>query len=145
MTIDKEKLTFHFERMLDATPGDAFDAWTKPEELSEWWDPDGRRLVSCAIDLRVGGTFTLKNAGHAPPFSGVYTVLDRPKTIAFEANGSIGTVKFEAAGDRTRMNVSIKSPSREHFEMFTKLAIYEGTQRTFDNLMQHFASRAPKA
>lgn len=145
MTIDTEKMTFHFERVLDASPDEAFDAWTRPEQLKTWWDPTGTPLVSCTIDLRVGGTFTLKNSGHAPPFSGTYKTLERPTKLEFEANGSLGTVNFKAERAKTRMTVLIRSPTRAHFEMFTKLAIYEGTQQTFDNLVKRFQMRITKS
>lgn len=142
MTIDRETMSFHFERVLDGSCADAFDAWTKPEELSQWWDPDGVPLVSCTVDLRVGGAFNLQNAGgHAPPFVGVYTALERPTKLEFEAMGTRGTVLFEAVRSQTKMTVVIRSPSREHFEMFSKLGIYEGTQRTFDNLVARFQRR----
>jgi uncharacterized protein YndB with AHSA1/START domain len=141
MTIDRETLSFHFERLLDASEAEAFDAWTTPDQLAAWWDPTGAPLAACEIDLRVGGAFTLQNAGHAPPFRGVYTVLERPTTLAFEAMGTVGTVRFVAERHQTRMTVVIKSPSREHFETFTRLGIYEGTQRTFDNLVARFSSK----
>lgn len=134
-TIDRSERTFHFERLLDATREDVFDAWTKPEQLSEWWDPTGKRLSACTIDLKVDGAFRLVSDGHAPPFEGVYRVIDRPARLEFEAMGALGTIVLEDKRGKTRMRVSIRSPSAEHFETFLKLGVNVGTSTTFDNLV----------
>lgn len=133
-SIDRTERTFHFERLLDASPDDVFDAWTKPDELSQWWDPTGKRLTACSIDLKVNGAFRFVSDGHAPPFEGIYRVVDRPSRLEFEAMGAYGTIKLETQGGKTRMHVSIRSPSPEHFEMFLKLGVNVGTSTTFDNL-----------
>lgn len=133
-SIDRAERTFHFERLLDASRDDVFDAWTKPDELAQWWDPTGKKLTACTIDLKVNGSFRFVSDGHAPPFEGVYRVVDRPSRLEFEAMGAYGTIKLEAQADKTRMHVSIRSPSSEHFEMFLKLGVNVGTSTTFDNL-----------
>ncbi|MFL5318478.1 MAG: SRPBCC domain-containing protein, partial [Myxococcaceae bacterium] len=122
-TIDKEQKTVSFERILSASPEAVFDAWTQPEQISKWWDPTGAPLVSCAIDLKPKGSFRFVTAGHAPPFEGVYEVIDRPKRLQFDAMGAKGTVTLRSHAQGTLMNVSIKSPSQEHFEMFVKLGV----------------------
>ncbi|MER2565474.1 MAG: hypothetical protein ABTQ32_32410 [Myxococcaceae bacterium] len=48
--------------------------------------------------------------------------------------GAYGTIKLETQAGQTRMHVSIRSPSPEHFEMFLKLGVNVGTSTTFDNL-----------
>src|SRR5438477_845097 len=93
--LDRATFTITFERSLAASRDQVFDAWTKPERISQWWDPTGAPLVECAIDLRVGGAFRFVNEGHAPPFEGVYRVVERPAKLVFDALGSIGTVLLE--------------------------------------------------
>ncbi|MBL0220174.1 MAG: SRPBCC domain-containing protein [Myxococcales bacterium] len=78
-TIDHPTLTITFKRRFSVPPEAVFDAWTHPEQISEWWDPDGVPLVKCSIDLRVGGEFSFVNRGHGPPFAGVYRVIERPR------------------------------------------------------------------
>ena len=133
-TIDRNERTFHFERLLDASCEDVFDAWTKPDEISQWWDPTGKKLTACTIDLKVNGAFRFVSDGHAPPFEGVYRVVDRPGRLEFEAMGALGRIVLEESAGKTRMRVSIRSPSEEHFEMFLKLGVNVGTSTTFDNL-----------
>jgi len=42
----------------------------------------------------------------------------------------------------THMTVTIRCGSAEHLEMFLKLGIDEGTDRTFDNLVAYMAKQA---
>ena len=43
-----------------------FEAWTKPELFKRWWAPKsfGVSLLSCEVDVRVGGTYRFV-FGHA--------------------------------------------------------------------------------
>ncbi len=137
---DADKLTLTFQRTLRAPREQVFDAWTRPEELSEWWDPTGAKLASCTIDLRPDGSFTFVNQGHSPPFSGVYRVIERPSRLVFDVMGSVGTVLLEAEGDFTRMKVTIRCASAEQVEQFIKLGVRDGTERTLDNLVRRMAA-----
>jgi uncharacterized protein YndB with AHSA1/START domain len=135
-TIDKEQKTVSFTRILSASPDDVFDAWTQPEQIQEWWDPTGAPLLSCSVDLKSKGTFRFVTAGHAPPFEGVYEVIDRPSRLEFQAMGAHGTVTLQPHARGTVMSVLIESPSAEHFEMFVKLGVQAGTSKTLDNLVE---------
>jgi uncharacterized protein YndB with AHSA1/START domain len=141
-TIDREQRTVSFERILSASPEEVFDAWTRPEQISQWWDPTGAPLVSCSIDLEPKGTFRFVTAGHAPPFEGVYEVIDRPSRLVFHAMGAKGTVAMRRHEDGTLMSVSIQCPSTDHFEMFVKLGVHTGTSKTLDNLVELLRGRA---
>jgi uncharacterized protein YndB with AHSA1/START domain len=137
--IDPVTHTIRFVRIFDAQADAVFDAWTKPERVTAWWDPDGVPLVACTIDLRVGGGFAFVNAGHGPPFTGTYREIDRPATLVFEAMGAIGTVSRVGVGAMTTMTVSIVRASTDHLEMFLKLGVESGTARTLDNLGHYLA------
>jgi uncharacterized protein YndB with AHSA1/START domain len=141
-TVDREHLTLAFQRTLQASPEEVFDAWTTPEQITEWWDPSGARLAACTVDLRVGGSFWFENQGHSPAFSGVYKVVDRPSKLVFEAMGALGTVTLEAEGKTTLMRVTIRCSSPEHFEMFVRIGAGENTGRTLDNLVARFGPGA---
>jgi len=142
-TIDHETFTIAFERKLPVSRAEVFDAWTKPEQIAEWWDPTGARLVTCEIDLRPGGAFRFVNDGnHGPPFAGTYAVIERPSRLVFEAMGSVGTVTLEAAGTGTRMSVTIRCASKEQLEHFVKMGVADGTDRTLDNLVRFVSASA---
>jgi uncharacterized protein YndB with AHSA1/START domain len=144
-SIDRETLTFTFQRTLRASREEVFDAWTRPEELAAWWDPSGTKLVECSVDLRPNGAFRFVTAGHAPPFAGVYKIVERPARLVFEALGAEGVVRLDADGKLTRMLVTIRCPSAEHFETFLKIGVHEGTERTFDNLVARIQRRGGTA
>ena len=139
-TVNHETFTITFERRLNASCEDVFDAWTRADEIAEWWDPTGTKLTKCQIDLRVGGSFLFENAGHGPPFSGVYLVVERPGRLVFDALGSVGTVALTPEGSATHMRVDIRCPSAEHLKHFLKMGVAEGTERTLDNLVARFGA-----
>jgi uncharacterized protein YndB with AHSA1/START domain len=135
--IDHTSHTIRFKRTFDVARERVFDAWTKPEQVTAWWDPEGTPLVACTIDLRVGGAFTFVNAKHSLPFAGTYRTVVRPSTLVFEAMGAVGTVSLRDEGGKTKMTVSIACASLEHFEMFLTLDVDSGTARTLENLGRH--------
>jgi len=135
--VDRATFTITFERSIPASREQVFDAWTKPEAVTQWWDPSGTPLVECAIDLRPGGAFRFVNGGHSPPFEGAYRVIERPGKLVFDAMGAVGTVLVESSGAKTQMTVTIRCASAVHLEQFVKLGVAEGTSRTLDNLVAY--------
>jgi uncharacterized protein YndB with AHSA1/START domain len=135
--VDHNAFTLRFERRIDADPAHVFEAWTKPEEVTSWWDPDGEPLVACEIDLRVGGSFSFATRQHTErPFAGVYREIAPPGRLVFEAMGATGRVLLRgAAGGGTQMVVEIVCQSADHLEQFVKMGVADGTSRTLDNLV----------
>ncbi len=140
-TIDRTTLSVSFQRTIQASADDVFDAWTDPQQVSVWWDPTGTPLRSCEIDLKSGGTFRFENEGHSPPFAGVYRTIERPTKLVFEAMGATGTVEISMQGSVTSLRVTIRCASREHLEQLVKLGVADGTARTLDNLVSHLRAR----
>lgn len=141
--LDRTTFTITFERVLSAPREQVFDAWTKPEHVTEWWDPTGAPLSECTIDLRPGGTFRFVNRGnaHAPPFEGAYRVIERPAKIVFDALGAVGTVLLDTRGADTHLTVTIRCASAEHLEQFVKVGVDAGTNQTLDNLVAYVQKR----
>lgn len=141
-SVDRATLTITFQRTFAASRQDVFDAWTKPEEISEWWDPTGARLSECLIDLRPGGAFKFvhRDSTHGPPFSGVYRSIERPSMLVFDAMGATGTVKLDSRDGATLMMVSIRCASEEHLAQFLRLGVDVGTAKTLDNLVAYLGS-----
>ena len=44
-----------YERYFDVIPELVFKAWASPEELSQWWGPDGFSLTTVSMEFRDGG------------------------------------------------------------------------------------------
>jgi uncharacterized protein YndB with AHSA1/START domain len=140
--IDHATFTITFRRSLSASCAEVFDAWTRPEQIAEWWDPAGARLVECAIDLRPGGSFRFQNQGQSVPFCGTYEIIERPTKLVFIAQGAIGTVSLEPVGGQTRMCVTLQCSSREHLEQLVRLGVHTHTERTLDNLVRRLSQPA---
>ena len=126
-------------RTVNAPRNQVFEAWTRPEHVSRWWDPAGKPLAECAIDLRPGGAFRFANDRSAGQerFTGVYREIAPPERLVFESNGSIGTVEFNEDGDVTHIVVTIECESTAERDHFLKMGIDVGTARTLDNLARY--------
>lgn len=145
--IDRASNTIRLARDFDAPPSDIFEAWTKPEHVTCWWDAAGEPLAVCEIDLRPGGSFRFVTRGHPDlPFAGVYREIAPPDRLVFEALGSTGRVLIREAEDgRTHMIVEIECGSSEQLDQFLKMGVSAGTGRTLDSLVAYMRSRASRA
>src|SRR3954471_19156318 len=137
-TVDDGTHTIRFERLVAADRARVFEAWTDPEQVSEWWDPDGERLVTCEIDLRVGGSFSFATRQHSTmPFAGTYREIAPPERLVFEAMGATGRVILQDVGGSTRMSVEIVCQSASQLKQFVGMGVAVGTAQTVDNLVAY--------
>ena len=76
-------------RLFDAPRAVVFEAWTKAEHVTHWWDPSGVPLAVCEIDLRPNGAFRWVNrapdGGEGHSFSGIYREIARRKSSSSAA------------------------------------------------------------
>ena len=136
--LDRPARTIRFERDVAASPAQLFTAWTEPEHVSLWWDATGKPLVSCTIDLRVGGGFSYVVQDHPDmPFTGVYREIVPNERLVFDALGSVGRVMFQERDFGTHMIVEITCASAEQLEQFVQMGVHIGTSGTLDNLVRH--------
>ena len=137
LTVDRTTHSIVLVRTIAGSREEVFDAWTKPEQVTEWWDPSGSPLAECSIDLRPGGAFKFLHQGTAYAFSGVYREITPPQRLVFDANGAVGTVSLEAGHDTTWLTVTIVCRSSEHLDQFLKMGVDAGTSSTLDNLVRY--------
>jgi uncharacterized protein YndB with AHSA1/START domain len=101
-----------------------FQAWTKPELFKQWWLPKsmGMSLLSCDMDVRVGGTYRLVISHPASPepmaFFGRYTEVTPHSRLVWtneeeHGGGQITTVTFEEKGGQTLLVLHELYPSKE--------------------------------
>lgn len=99
-------------RIFATTPDRLFDAWVVRENFCRWIGPEGVNCDVHAMDARVGGAYRLTmNIPDRPPMQieGRYSVVDRPKRIAFtwtNAETGVGsdiTIAFRAVPGGTEM------------------------------------------
>lgn len=64
-----------------------FRAWSRPEELTQWFSPEGYRAPEADVDVRPGGRFriAMQKLPDGEPFyvSGEYRVVDFPSKLVF--------------------------------------------------------------
>ena len=97
-----------------------FEAWTKPELFRQWWVPKsmGMSLLSCEMDVRVGGKYRLEFEPDAMAFFGTYLEVTPPSRLVWtnEEGGECGpvtTVTFEEKGGKTLLVLHELYPSKE--------------------------------
>lgn len=117
-----------FERAYPAEVERVWDAWTKPNELRQWWGPAKTTIPTCEVDLRVGGAISIvmeagegmgKYAGTRWPMEATITVLNPTSELSYDArswtDGSetettirhTNTVRFSQTGETTTVHLHI--------------------------------------
>ncbi|MGE0023012.1 MAG: SRPBCC domain-containing protein [Hyphomicrobium sp.] len=99
-----------------------FEAWTMPELFKQWWVPKsmGMTLLSCEMDVRVGGRYRLVFAGNPEPiaFFGRYIEVTPHSRLVWTneeggEDGPVTTVTFEEKGGKTLLVLHELYPSKE--------------------------------
>jgi uncharacterized protein YndB with AHSA1/START domain len=100
-----------------------FEAFTKPELFRRWWVPKslGLSLLSCEMDVRVGGKYRLvfrHGASESMAFFGTYLEVTPHSRLVWtnEEGGDAGqvtTVTFEEQGGKTLLVLHDLYPSKE--------------------------------
>ena len=109
-------------RTFNAPARIVFEAWTKPELIKRWWVPKSMdmSLLSCEMDVRVGGKYRLEfahDASQSMAFFGTYKDVTPPSRLVWtneeSDEGSVTTVTFEEKGDKTLLVLHELYPSKE--------------------------------
>src|SRR5262252_7505360 len=99
-----------------------FEAFTKPELFKRWWVPEsfGLTLLSCELDVRVGGTYRLvfSHNGSDMAFFGRYLEVTPHSRLVWtndegDDGGPVTTVTFEDTAGRTQVILRDLYPSKE--------------------------------
>jgi len=117
-----------------------FEAWTKPELFRQWWVPKsvGMSLLSCKMDVRVGGRYRLEFAhgDSQMAFFGTYKeVIPHSRLIWTNDEsdgGAVSTVTFEERGGKTLLVYHELYPSKEALD--ANAGMENGMAETFAQL-----------
>jgi uncharacterized protein YndB with AHSA1/START domain len=100
-----------------------FAAWTTPEHLKQWLGPRELQMISCEIDLRVGGRFRYVHRapdGQEYGFHGKYLEIAAPHrmvcTFVFEPfpdNEAVDTLTLEEKDGGTLVTTHSRHASME--------------------------------
>jgi uncharacterized protein YndB with AHSA1/START domain len=96
-----------------------FEAWTNHELFKRWWVPKsmGMTLISCEMDVRVGGGYRLV-FGQGMEFFGTYIEVTPHSRLVWtndegDDGGPVTTVTFEEKGGKTLLVLHELYPSKE--------------------------------
>jgi len=119
-----------------------FEAWTKPELFKRWWVPKsmGVSLLSCEMDVRVGGTYRLvfgHGASESMAFYGTYIEVTPHSRLVWTNEeggdgGAVTTVTFEEQGGKTLVVLRDLYPSKEALD--AAIGSTDGMPETFEQL-----------
>jgi uncharacterized protein YndB with AHSA1/START domain len=99
-----------------------YEAWTKAELFQRWWVPKsyGLQLISCELDVRVGGKYRLvfSHGSGTMEFFGTYVEVTPGSRLVWtneegDEGGAVTTVTFEEQGGKTRLVVHDLYPSKK--------------------------------
>lgn len=132
-------------RTVDAPARLVWEAWTKADLFRQWWMPKsfGLNLVSCEMDVRVGGEYRLAflHEGSTMEFFGTYLEVTPHSRLVWtnEEDGhgqTVTTVTFDETNGKTLLVVHDLYPSKEAVDFGSTGAMPE----TFEQLDELLAS-----
>jgi uncharacterized protein YndB with AHSA1/START domain len=112
-------------RVFDGPARLVFEAWTKPELMKLWWAPKslGMPILSCEMDVRVGGGYRLAFGHEEPPvfvaFGKYLEVTPHSRLVWTNDEGgdaAVTTVTFEDQDGKTLLTLHELYPSKEALE-----------------------------
>lgn len=143
-----EKITI--TRQFDFAPQLLWDAWTKSDDLDQWWAPKPWKADTKKFDFKVGGIWHYAMVGpnnekHWGRFE--YTRIDSP--ISFEGIDAFADengvklndmpsanwhVEFKEAGTGTELRVRVVGMQPGASEALVEMGFEEGFKMGLDNL-----------
>jgi len=108
-------------RTFNAPARIVFEAWTRPELIKQWWVPKsmGMSLLSCEMDVRVGGRYRLEFSyeGSTSAFFGTYKEVTPHSRLVWtneeSEDGAVTTVTLEEQDGKTLLVMHELYPSKE--------------------------------
>jgi uncharacterized protein YndB with AHSA1/START domain len=120
-----------------------FEAFTQPELFKQWWVPKsfGVSLLSCEMDVRVGGQYRLVFGCDPEPmaFFGRYIEVTPHSRLAWtndegEDGGPVTTATFEEEGGKTLLVLHDLYPSKEALDAAMASGEKSCIDETFEQL-----------
>ena len=139
-------------RTIDAPPRIVFEAWTRADLFQRWWVPKstGLTLLSCEMDVRVGGKYRFV-FGQGMEFFGRYLEVTPPSRLVWtneEAGGSgqVTTVTFEEKAGKTLLVMHDLYPSKAALDEAIASGSTSGDMdETFNQLDELLAAQGASA
>ena len=132
------------KRTIDGPARIVFEAFTRPELFKKWWVPKscGLTLLSCELDVRVGGTYRLvfsHNGSEPMAFFGRYIEVTPHSRLVWtndegDDGGAVTTATFEEKAGKTLVVLHDLYPSSEALDAAIASGSTSGMSETLDQL-----------
>ncbi|HEV2530053.1 MAG TPA: SRPBCC domain-containing protein [Thermomicrobiales bacterium] len=148
------------DRVIEATPEEAYAAFTEPAQLDQWWGPDGYTTVTHAHDFRRGGVwhYTLVadpgSGGMDASVKAYYQRIEAPGLLAyrdtfvdetgtrFDGSPEIDVeIRFRAVADGTHVLMTSTFASSDLLQQIVERGMVQGLSQAFRNLDRLLARR----
>jgi uncharacterized protein YndB with AHSA1/START domain len=149
-TTDTASRELVITRVFDAPRSLVFKAWTHPDHLKRWWGPHGFTVLSCTMDFRVGGGWSLSMqspAGVVDRQRGLFREIVEPERLAFtyafedehgkRGHETIVTLSFADLGSKTELTL--------RQAVFESVAVRDDHVRGWGEALDHLAEYVIKA
>jgi uncharacterized protein YndB with AHSA1/START domain len=131
-------------RLFDAPRVLVFEAWTKAEHVTHWWDPSGVPLAVCEIDLRPNGAFRWVNrapdGGEGHSFTGIYREIVQPEKLVFTGAAGFASLVFTEEGQKTKLSMTIECATKQDRDALLQMRVDAGTAQTLENLAAYLTT-----
>ena len=135
-------------REFDAPKHLVYKAWTTPELVRQWWAGRRGEMTVVDIDLRVGGTWRyvmIAHGEHEVAFHGEYReIVPNERLVTTEVyegappapgeEDTLNVITFTEAEGRTRLELLVKTPSKEIRDIIVESGMELGLQEQMEIL-----------
>ncbi|WP_331236385.1 SRPBCC family protein [Natronorarus salvus] len=151
---DPSEYDLTIERTFDAPRDAVWAAWTDPEEVAEWWGPEGFTVPRCEMDVRSGGTYRIDMRapdGTIYPDEGEFHEVVEPDRLVFTSrafeddDGSYGlevdnTVTLVERDGRTTLTLEAEVVRATDEVRGALSGMEEGWNGSFEKLAESIAA-----
>ena len=121
-----ENRSLHVAALLPASADKVWKAWTDPEQIAEWWGPDGFTNTIHKMDLVPGGEWRLTMHGpdgkNYPNRSEFREIVPQQKIVFQHFNPNyLAAIIFEPKGNQTELSWTMEFETAELFETVVKI------------------------
>jgi uncharacterized protein YndB with AHSA1/START domain len=140
-------------RVFNAPRQLVFDAFSQPELLKRWFGPRGFSLITCEVDLKVGGgfRFVLRGPdGRDMGMRGVYRELAPPdRSVHMESfddfpGSSQVTTTFVEKDGKTTMTATVLCESKQIRDAVIQSGMEHGAAESYDKLAELLEENATR-